>query len=90
MARLSGQRKKIIQPKACIGFLWKSRKAKKLKKASRTSGWTKGDTCKASSLERYFVTKSRSYKHPLYNNWAKKVIRWNNTSDPRLTSWDRV
>ena len=86
-----GTRKKAyVGKQACIGFLWKSKKNRKARKASRNSGSGKSETCKATSLERFFATKSRAYKHRLYNNWSKKTIRQNNAKDSRLTNWDRV
>lgn len=57
------------------GFRWKYKRD--LKKANRgkgiTSGSTKGDNCKASSIDRYMAKTSRSYKHPGYRSWFEKT-----------------
>jgi hypothetical protein len=44
----------------------KSRKKRKGKVSSRTSGRTKGGSCVASPIQRYCAMYSRSYKHPEY------------------------
>jgi len=90
MARTAQRKKSFVGSKACIGFLWKSKIKRKASKGSRGSGSTKGNNCTASTLDRYFATKSRACKHRLYNNWSKKTIRANNPKDSRLTNWDRV
>jgi hypothetical protein len=60
------------------GFGWRSKVDKK--KANRhkgqTSGRTKGATCQASLLDRFFCRCSRSYKHPGYNTWVKATRLW--------------
>ena len=52
---------------------WKSKKKKKAKNGSQTSGRTKGENCHASTLDRHFAKRSRSYKHPDYSEWVAKT-----------------
>lgn len=41
------------------------------RKPSRTSGRDKQENCKASALEKWMAKKSRSYKHPKYQEWKR-------------------
>lgn len=50
---------------------------KKRRKGSQTPGKTKGVTCKADAMDKYMAKRSRSYKHPLYSAWCRKVDRQN-------------
>ncbi len=61
----------VIQPKACIGAYWRRKVDKKKRVANRTSGWTKGETCKASPFQRFCCVRSRAYKHINYNSWLE-------------------
>jgi hypothetical protein len=47
-------------------------------KASQTPGRQKGETCKADKLKKYMARSSRSYKHPLYGEWCRKMDILNN------------
>lgn len=57
--------------KSAHGYNWKSRKIKKQNKASRTSGSQKVLTCRHKAPKKYLATRSRSYKHPEFQNWHK-------------------
>lgn len=49
---------------------WHGRKRnKKLLRGSRTPGNGKGKHCMASQLDKYMVTRGRSYKHRDYQSW---------------------
>lgn len=52
---------------------WKSNKIQKKHKGSQTPGKTKGGTCQATAMDRYFAKSSRSYKHPDYGKWCKAM-----------------
>lgn len=52
---------------------WKSRKMEKKGKGSQTAGRTKGLNCQASSMERIFAGRSRSYKMRGYSDWLRKT-----------------
>lgn len=53
-------------------------KNRKKRKFSSTAGKDKGECCVASTLDRYFCTKNRSYKHKGYRNWLLKTRKLNN------------
>jgi len=57
---------------------YRSKILKKRRKGSQTPGKTKGETCKADAMDKFMAKRSRSYKHPLYAQWCKKVDRWHN------------
>ena len=42
------------------------------KVSSSTPGYTKGEHCQASSMDRYFCNRNRSYRHQAYAAWSKK------------------
>lgn len=52
---------------------WKCNIINGLARGSRTPGSTKGDNCKASKKERFMAKRSRSYKHPEYENWCEST-----------------
>ena len=52
---------------------WRSHKIMKKNKGSQTPGSQKGDSCKASPLDRYMAKSGRSYKHPEYPAWCSKM-----------------
>ena len=49
---------------------WKARKLKK-SNGSQTAGKDKGLNCRATPLEKWMASSSRSYKHPRYGDWVK-------------------
>lgn len=55
-------------------------KATKGKKGSQTPGIKKGESCQSKPLYRYLAKSSRSYKHPKYLEWCKKMDARNNSS----------
>ncbi len=58
---------------AGTGANWcKKREAKKTK-FNRTDGKLKGETCKASVLDKHFAKSSRAYRHEGYATWMEKT-----------------
>ena len=49
---------------------------KKDRKRSVTTGKSKGGNCQASSLDKYFASRNRSYKHKLYSQWLEKTRKY--------------
>ena len=50
------------------------RKRLKQTKGSNTSGKMKDkDRCQASQLDKYMAKRNRSYKHPEYGTWLRKM-----------------
>lgn len=62
-----------VKPSALVGGQWKARQWKKGVgyKGSQTPGKSKGDTCKADAMKKFFARRSKSYKHEGYGNWCK-------------------
>lgn len=54
-----------------------TKKELRRKNKSSTRGSEKGGTCVASTLDRYFASSSRSYKHPEYEKWLEKTRKFN-------------
>lgn len=52
---------------------WKRKVLKKQARFSQgqASGKSKGGSCQASTMQRYFAKRSRSYKHKDYANWCR-------------------
>ena len=55
------------------GAGWKSKKMVKKTRGNQTPGHQKGESCKASTLDRYMAKTSRSYKHPNFGAWSAKI-----------------
>ena len=60
-------------------YKWKRNKIRKEKNCRICSvpGRTKGIRCLASAEDRYMAKRSRSYKHPNYENWASRMDELN-------------
>ena len=56
---------------------WKSKQIEKKRKGSQTPGSAKGDSCKASAMQRYFAKSSRARYHPYYGAWCEKMDKLN-------------
>jgi hypothetical protein len=56
---------------------WKDKIEKKKRKGSQTAGKDKGENCTASPMKKYFAKRSRSYKHPDYEDWLEWVRKVN-------------
>ena len=50
---------------------WRCKQDRKAKKASRTSGASKGGNCVCNSVDRYMASTARSYKSREYAEWAR-------------------
>jgi hypothetical protein len=58
------------------GAWFRKKKDHKKARGHQTAGSMKGETCKASYLDRHMAKSSRSYKHPLYGNWLAKTDKY--------------
>lgn len=56
---------------------YKAKQMRKKARGSQTPGRQKGESCQASSLDRYMAKSSRSYKHKGYGVWLEKVRKQN-------------
>lgn len=52
---------------------WNNKVIDKRKKGSQTPGSAKGANCQADSLQRWMAKTSRSYKHPEYGSWCRRM-----------------
>lgn len=52
---------------------WKSHSLKRRTKGSQTPGRTKGASCQADTMKRYYAKSSRSYKDPGYGQWCQAM-----------------
>ena len=52
---------------------WHNKKVQKSRKGSQTTGKSKGKTCVADSMQKYFAKHSRSYKTPGYSDWCRRM-----------------
>jgi hypothetical protein len=48
---------------------WKITKIRKQSKGSHTPGSQKTKQCQTTPLKKFLAKRSRSYKHPQYENW---------------------
>jgi hypothetical protein len=55
--------------KGIIHTKWREEKRAK----SQTPGRQKTEWCQADKTKRFMATKSRSYKHPRYQQWCEKM-----------------
>ncbi len=62
------------------GARWKRNTRKKASKGSQTSGRTKPKNlcCQPTQLDKYMARHNRSYRHPEFANYPKKVREINN------------
>lgn len=47
---------------------------------SQTPGKSKGSTCQADTRKKFFARNAKSYKHPGYGEWCKKMDAENKIS----------
>jgi len=62
------------QQNESTGAHWCRRRDEKKRKASRTAGKEKKN-CHASPQDKFMTSRERSYKHPEYIAWCKKMAK---------------